>query len=179
MSQVTLLGPRPAGSPALLAARDLLGEHLGELVRQAGDTAVKAKMDIQTVSGELLNSHRWVYREVPNLLLRLSSNLSSSTPAVLVNCHFDSAVQSPGASDNILNCALMLEVARLVILADTNLTSDIIFLFNGAEESGLVAAHGFIIQHHWAESCAAFVNLEGAGAGGRELLFQVTRQDQD
>ena len=42
-----------------------------------------------------------------------------------------------GASDDGLNCAVMLEVLRVLSKQDTPLQQNIIFLFNGAEETPL------------------------------------------
>ena len=103
---------------------------------------------------------------------RLSSK-AKDEGALLLNCHFDSWPTSPAGSDDLASCVILLELIQ--ILGDPTapaLKHDLIFLFNGAEEAGLLASHGFITQHNERHRIKGFINLEASGSGGREVLFQ-------
>lgn len=145
----------------------------------------KLEFDVQQPNGsfflEFIDGFTSSYRGVKNVVARMAP-ASELTPAdqkhsLLVNCHYDSAPGSPGASDDAINCAIMLEIMRVLSRRKEALRHPIIFLFNGAEENILQGSHGFITQHKWAKEVAAFVNLEACGAGGKELLFQASPSD--
>ncbi|CAI2346285.1 unnamed protein product [Caenorhabditis sp. 36 PRJEB53466] len=118
------------------------------------------------------------YRNVSNVMARLGKGEKKDQISVLLNCHYDSWPTSNAGSDDLSSCALMLELIRLYSRNPRLLNHDVIFLFNGAEESSLLAAHGFITQHSWRHEIRAFINLEASGSGGRELLFQAGPANQ-
>ena len=90
----------------------------------------------------------------------------------MLNCHFDSVAGSPGASDDIVMCCVMMEILRVLSNSSKKNWHSIIFLFNGSEEENLQAAHGFTTQHRWVSDVNAFINLESTGSDGREILFR-------
>ncbi|KAG8227857.1 hypothetical protein J437_LFUL006481, partial [Ladona fulva] len=113
-----------------------------------------------------------IYEGIQNIVVKLES-ITNSSSSLLINCHYDTVPVSPGASDDAVNCMIMIEILRA--LSDPNapqLQHNVIFLFNGNEESQLQGSHAFITQHEWAKEVKAFINLEAAGAGAKELLFQ-------
>lgn len=146
-------------------------------IQKESHTSQLIEIDHQVVSGSYqINFWSYdlanVYRNVQNLVVRLHGS-SKSSASLMYNCHFDSVPGSPGASDDAANCAIMMEVLRVLSKANQRLKYSVIFLFNGAEETPLQASHGFITQHKWAADVKTFVNLESCGSGGKEMLFQA------
>lgn len=93
--------------------------------------------------------------------------------SLLVNSHVDSAVGSPGASDAAAPCGVILElIDNLIHMSPHELVRPVIFLLNGAEETLLDGAHGFLMKHRWSRNIGALLNLESSGSGGLELLFR-------
>ena len=176
LRQLTSVGPRPAGSyENEVLAVDFIRRRL-ESIQKRAKSVHQLTIDIQKPRGSFnlpfVDGLTQNYRDITNIIVKLESNTRLSNNALLVNCHFDSVPQSPGASDDAVSCAIMLEVLDVITQSDDAFKNNFIFLFNGAEENLLPASHGFITQHKWAEEARAFINLEACGAGGRELVFQ-------
>uniref|UniRef100_A0A182XUW1 FXNA-like protease n=1 Tax=Anopheles quadriannulatus TaxID=34691 RepID=A0A182XUW1_ANOQN len=175
-------GPKPTGSRANeLGAADYIRREI-EKAKATAHAAQFVETAHQTISGAypiafLGNPLTSVYRNAQNLVVRLAGRSEDGERAALMlNCHYDTVASSPGASDDGGSCAVMLEILRVLSRAPERNRHSIVFLFNGAEETPLQAAHGFVSQHQWAEEVRAFLNLESAGSGGKEQLFQAGPQ---
>nr|XP_024215889.1 endoplasmic reticulum metallopeptidase 1-like [Halyomorpha halys] len=170
-------GPKVTGSPANeYEAVNFLRDRIFD-IKSNGLPTNEISLDLQKVSGKFplhifSNTYVITYENIQNIVVKVGPKRMSNY-SLLINCHFDSVPTSPGASDDGLNCAVMLEMIRVFSMSPKKLPHNIIFLFNGAEENPLIGSHGFITEHKWAHEIKAFINLESCGAGGREVLFQA------
>ncbi|XP_015417999.1 PREDICTED: endoplasmic reticulum metallopeptidase 1 [Myotis davidii] len=176
LEHITSIGPRTTGSPEneILTVHYLLEQI--KLIEVQSSSLHKISVDVQRPTGsfsiDFLGGFTSYYDNITNVVVKLEPR-DGAQHAVLANCHFDSVANSPGASDDAVSCSVMLEVLHVLSSSSEALHHAVIFLFNGAEENVLQASHGFITQHSWANSIRAFINLEAAGVGGKELVFQT------
>ncbi|XP_071205956.1 endoplasmic reticulum metallopeptidase 1-like isoform X2 [Salvelinus alpinus] len=174
LERITSVGPRPVGSREneVLTVNFLLEqiEHI-KAISASGPNSLTVDVQRPTGSYKILGGFT-SYCKVSNIAVRLEPK-AGAQHLMLANCHFDTVANSPGASDDAVSCAVMLEVLRSLANLSTPLRHGVLFLFNGAEETMLQGSHGFITQHPWAKQVRAFINLEAVGVGGKELVFQT------
>lgn len=143
------------------------------------------ELNIQKANGsyysDFLDYYVNSYNDVTNIIVNIihSSILkdkinSNNIPSVLISAHFDSAIISKGASDDLASCSVMLELINNIIHSNDILKNKMTFLFNGAEETFLQGAHGFIRYNELSKDIHAFINLESIGAGGKSLIFEYS-----
>ncbi|KAF4098064.1 endoplasmic reticulum metallopeptidase 1-like [Onychostoma macrolepis] len=170
LERITSVGPRTVGSPENeITTVNYLLDQIEQIRSESEAGPHSIIVDVQRPSGCFSIS---CYDRLTNIAVKLQPK-TSAQHFMLANCHFDSVANSPGASDDAVGCSVMLEVLHSLANLSTPLKHGVIFLFNGAEETYLQASHGFITQHPWARQVRAFVNLEAAGVGGKELVFQT------
>ncbi|XP_075168829.1 endoplasmic reticulum metallopeptidase 1-like isoform X2 [Haematobia irritans] len=169
-----LIGPKVVGSFANENLTvQLLYDEVERIRKSMNHDLYNMEVDLQVVSGAYMH---WtminMYQGLQNFVVKLSSKTSTSQNYLLINSHFDTKPGSPGSGDDGAMLVVMLEILRVLATSNETFTHPIVFLFNGAEENPLQAAHGFITQHKWAPNCRALINLDSAGSGHKEILFQ-------
>jgi hypothetical protein len=79
-----------------------------------------------------------------NLVARIPG--ADSSQAVILGAHIDSA-NTPGAGDNALNCAVLLEVARVLDEGAVQPPVDLYLVWFGSHELGLYGSQHFVNTH--------------------------------
>jgi hypothetical protein len=95
---------------------------------------------------------------------------------LLLASHYDSTPVGPGAADDGIGMAVMLEVAAL--LKDRPLARPITLLFDEGEEAGLNGARAFLRRDPLAARVDSAINLEARGVTGPAIMFETSRPNQ-
>jgi hypothetical protein len=112
--------------------------------------------------------------KVRNILARLKG--TGPGKAVLLASHYDSVSTGPGAGDNAVAVAALLETLR-ALKAGEPLKNDVIFLFTDGEESGMLGAKAFVDEHPWAKDVGIVLNFDARGTAGPSYMFQTSDQN--
>ncbi|TVT83039.1 M28 family metallopeptidase [Pseudomonas sp. H3(2019)] len=104
--------------------------------------------------------------------------MPGATGTILFMAHYDSVGTAPGASDDGMAVASILQLMREII-ARNDAKNNVIFLLTDGEELGLLGAKYFISQLSTSERDAInlVMNFEARGNQGVPLLFETSPQD--
>ncbi|XP_063704950.1 endoplasmic reticulum metallopeptidase 1-like [Culicoides brevitarsis] len=161
-------------------------KYIVDQVRQIQGNAsedIQMTIDVEANDGMFLRQSKMyevinLYRGAQNIVVKMSSKKvpeSQEKNYILLNAHFDTVPMSPGAGDDGTMVGVMLELMRIMAKQEPT-NHPLIFLFNGLEESGLQASHAFITNNKYVDKINVLVNLEVVGTGGKDLMFQTTRE---
>lgn len=159
--------PHPIGSAEHAKVRDHIVQALSGL-------GLQPEVQRTTVVSRLWGSP-YPAATVENILARVKG--TEGKKAVLLAVHYDSAPNSPGASDDGSAVAGLIEVARALKTLPP-LKNDLIFLFTDGEEPGLLGAIGFVKQHPWARDVGLALNFEARGSSGPVYMFETSANNE-
>lgn len=146
VTALTNIGPRPQDSDGSRTGAGYIEDELDRLGLDVRRMAVgEVELPAIRVPGRLVRAARRVETTDPNLLVRFGPPPSDGAGALLVMAHYDTVAGSPGATDNAVAVAILLELARE--LRDAPPPQPVIFAFTANEEIGLVGAEALAARH--------------------------------
>jgi hypothetical protein len=154
--------PHPADS----VADDMVRSRLVAQLRQIG---VEPIVRDQLACNELFKQRGVSCARVRNVIAVMGP---LKDKALLLNAHYDSVPVGPGASDDGIGVATLLEVAAN--LHDRPLKRPVILLFNEGEELGLIGARAFLADP-LSRNVDSLINLEARGVRGPVNMFETSR----
>ncbi|MFI5779480.1 M20/M25/M40 family metallo-hydrolase [Nocardia sp. NPDC051570] len=160
--------PHPVGT----AEHDRVRDHLVDELRKLGlDTEIRPGVGRYpaALGREVLGIGR-----VDNIVARIRG--TASTGAVYLVAHYDSVPSGPGANDDGVGVAAVLEAVRALREGGTTPRNDIVVLLTDGEEIGLLGAEAFVAAGGY-DRPGVVINHEARGAGGPPLLWRTTRPD--
>ncbi|MBF6332849.1 M20/M25/M40 family metallo-hydrolase [Nocardia transvalensis] len=161
--------PHPMGT----AEHDRVRDHLvGELRKLGLDTEIQSGIGRypNAVRRDVLGMGR-----VDNIVARLPG--TDPTGTLYLAAHYDSVPSGPGANDDGVGVASVLETVRALRDGGTSLRNDVVVLLTDGEEVGLLGAEAFVAGGGYDRRPSVVINHEARGAGGPPLLWRTTHPD--
>lgn len=159
--------PHPAGSAENAKIEQLIAAHM----TRAG-FGVNAQSGVGVVADSVKDRSPDADQvTLSNVVAAKNLAASVDQKKLLVVAHYDSHPAGPGASDNGVAVAAVMEVAAL--LGDRELNREIVFLFSDGEELGLLGAKHFFESHSLADEIGLVINLDARGTSGSSLMFET------
>ena len=186
-----IVGPAPSGddgsvdveSGTLEFSVARAGEHLCEVASEPHPVGSYHHARVRAFIVETLKGLGWQVQiqegevdSIPlaNIVARRGG--AASTGTVVLACHYDSVPAGPGAADDGVAVAALLEVARVVGVGPVA-RNDLILLFTDGEELGLLGAELFMANHPAADEIGVVVNFEARGNSGPSIMFETSPQN--
>lgn len=154
--------PHPVGSEAHAGVRDRLAARLRGLGYEV------------TIQRAFACTANVVCAPVENVIARTPGD--TRPDALLVSAHYDSVPSGPGASDDGLGVATVVETARA--LAGQRFRNPVVYLITDAEEAGLIGAEAFVADPALLQGVAADVNVEARGTVGASYMFETSARNR-
>jgi MFS family permease len=190
MLAVTLLAyqtPKPVGADAsptvfsAVRARDILKELVGDSVPHPIGSAANTR--VRDLIVKRLKALGYATELQTGIACNTFGECGSPTnivatrgpvsgDAVMIAAHYDSVPSGPGASDDGVGVANLLEIARILPLR-SGTRHPIVLLVTDGEEAGLLGAQLFTREHRLAKSVKAAVNMDTRGVSGPSLMFET------
>ena len=158
MQLAGVIGSRPAGTAANARARAYLA-----------DTLTRAGFDVRIQTADASNARFGVSGRVHNII---AVKDGARREAIGLVAHYDSVAEGPGAADDGIGSAVVVEAAR-VLAAVRERQWTIMTMLTDAEESGLLGASAVVEDPDVRGRLKVVINLEAMGADAPVRLFET------
>lgn len=148
-------------------AHDVVRDYILNYCRQMG-----LETDLMDQTGLAVSNTSISAGRAQNILARMKGTRAEK--AILVMAHYDSQPNTPGAGDDGVGVASMMEAMQLLKNGEP-LANDILFLFTDLEECGMLGAEAFVSQYPQLDSIALIINLEARGNAGVGFTFEFSK----
>jgi hypothetical protein len=182
--------PKPESAPAnafsaaraMTSLRTILGDEAPHPVGATAHDAVRDRVIAQfrALGYDTTIEHRFACNawltcaNLDNIIARAPG--AAISDALIVAAHYDSVGAGPGASDDGVGVATLLETARAI--RGERFRSPVVFLITDGEEAGLLGAEAFVADTDLAKNAAAFINIENRGTSGPSYMFETSRNNR-